>query len=647
MREERYFPYQISTKLGVGMFGEVCKVTRNNDSKSFAMKLMKGEMVRRNPRLVQMLNHEVTGMLGKYHPNIVSLYDAFKIKKDNFLIYELCESQSLKTRLKENGTWKEDLVLEMAKQMLCALQYIHGLGIIHRDIKPDNILMKSKEFKLADFGLCFRGGPHYDNDMIGSPAYLAPEILKSRYYSEKSDLYALGLSLFEMLYGKYPFDQKTESELMKKKFEFMPSKEYLPNCSKGMLDILRMMMHPIIEKRSTVDEMLKRLKVDTKETFKRMNSYQNEFFEEIAPEQELDGNYPPISGGQYGEVYDQQGYDYAGFADPNQYYQPQTDENVYPSQGNGQYYDVYPNVYGVNDNGGYEYAPTMDFNEGNRDGSNRDVLKDIPPAEQNIYNQHYQPPNPYEQTNNNIHLDYNYQQYTPYNQQYQPYVHNSINVDNKNIKNTNANAYKRCISRNRVTPPSFKLDQNKDTTRTNLEKDTKKVLMNRQSSMVTYPTSYVDSNTRRKPAASNNFVSGQTMNRNTSYKTINIFDIPSTTTSISIANQIASPSVHYQRQMTYPLSFTDHQNPFGEHNTIPKEFGDSRNMLLPKYFENVQSKEEAIVTDLDQEEADNILKEIAEVTDRYVPASDHQQYSQPYYYPNDNAYQDYNNYYQH
>lgn len=279
IREEQYFHYIVSSRLGVGSFGEVCKVKRLTDGKSFALKTLKDGIVKRNPRILQMLNHEVSGLLGKFHPHMVTMHDAFTIKGDFYLIYELCEPQSLKTRLKQGAIWSEEQVIDLAKSMVKILHFLHGFGILHRDIKPDNMLVKSNEYKLADFGLCYRGGSHYDNDLIGSPAYLAPEIFKKRFYSEKSDIYALGISLFELYIGKYPFDQKNEAALYKKKMEFVPNRETMPNATEQFITLLRMMCHPVENKRATIEELVIALDIQFDTTNAAIQNHISEFSE--------------------------------------------------------------------------------------------------------------------------------------------------------------------------------------------------------------------------------------------------------------------------------------------------------------------------------------------------------------------------------
>jgi serine/threonine protein kinase len=190
---------------------------------------------------------------------VVRFIDALKYRNDYYLFYEVCESESLKSRLKKNGPWDEDRILELAISMVNALVFLHDRKIVHRDIKPDNILIKDGYFKLADFGLCFKGGSHYDKDTIGSLAYVAPEILRMKYYSEKSDIYALGISLFEMANGRYPFDTKNERLLLKRKLDWTPTKSQLPGKSDFLVKLLQEMVEANHERRPTAKELLVKL----------------------------------------------------------------------------------------------------------------------------------------------------------------------------------------------------------------------------------------------------------------------------------------------------------------------------------------------------------------------------------------------------
>jgi serine/threonine protein kinase len=259
MKETNSFPYETVGKLGMGMFGEVSLVKHTQTGEQFAMKCIKEETIQRHPKMLLMIEHEIAGLKGVVHQNVVRFIDGFKFRNDYFLFYEVCESESLKSRLKNKGPWEEDRILELAISMVNALVFLHDRKIVHRDIKPDNILMKDGYFKLADFGLCFRGGPHYDKDTIGSLAYVAPEILRMKYYSEKSDIYALGIGLFEMANGRYPFDTKNERLLLKRKLEWYPTRSQLPGKSDFLVKLLTEMVEPNHEHRPTAKELLMKL----------------------------------------------------------------------------------------------------------------------------------------------------------------------------------------------------------------------------------------------------------------------------------------------------------------------------------------------------------------------------------------------------
>lgn len=293
MRQEIEFKYDVVASLGMGMFGEVSKVVRRADGKEFALKMLKQNMIQKSPRILHMLNHECSGLARKYHPHVVTLHDSFVIQSDNFMIYELCEPESLKTRLRSGGAWPDEQIIELARAMLLGLDYLHGLGIIHRDIKPDNILVRDGLLKLADFGLCYRGGEHYDNDLIGSPAYLAPEVFKSRFYSEKSDVYALGISLFEMCTGKFPFENRSEAALIKKKSEFIPSRELLVSQSDFVVKLLKKMCHPKFDQRSSVPELMQILQIDNSHLADAIKAGTQEF-DIVKPSQSMQSYQEPL-----------------------------------------------------------------------------------------------------------------------------------------------------------------------------------------------------------------------------------------------------------------------------------------------------------------------------------------------------------------
>ena len=103
------------------------------------------------------------------------------------------------------------------EQLLEAIKQTHKYNIIHRDIKPENILFNNGKIKLSDFGFCKKLKEHSDmaDSMVGSPMYMAPECLTGNLYNTKADIYSLGILLYEMIFGYYPYDGQTIPDLIK------------------------------------------------------------------------------------------------------------------------------------------------------------------------------------------------------------------------------------------------------------------------------------------------------------------------------------------------------------------------------------------------------------------------------------------------
>lgn len=170
--------------------------------------------------IVQNIKSEIAIMKTLTHPNIVKLYEEIYDEYNNiYLIMEYCKGGNLSEFL-NNKPLKEKYVLKFMKQIADATKYLYFHNIIHRDIKPHNILITSNDhIKLTDFGFAksFQSGEEKLNQTIcGSPIYMAPEIIKSNYYTIKTDLWSIGIILYEMIIGKKPFKARTHLELIHK-----------------------------------------------------------------------------------------------------------------------------------------------------------------------------------------------------------------------------------------------------------------------------------------------------------------------------------------------------------------------------------------------------------------------------------------------
>lgn len=165
------------------------------------------------------IDSEVKIMKQLNHQNIIKFYDSLYDKYGNvFIIMEYCENGTF-SKFLNNKSLKEKYALKFMAQIVNALEYLFNNNIIHRDLKPQNILMdKNNTLKLSDFGFAkiFDDEEKMTKTICGSPIYMAPEIIKYNSYSNKSDLWSLGVILYEIIIGKTPYKASTHLELINK-----------------------------------------------------------------------------------------------------------------------------------------------------------------------------------------------------------------------------------------------------------------------------------------------------------------------------------------------------------------------------------------------------------------------------------------------
>ncbi|MDO4908744.1 MAG: protein kinase [Corynebacterium sp.] len=146
---------------------------------------------------------EAHAMAALSHPNLIAIYDI----GDNYLILELSDGGTLRELLRERGPMPPQAALQVIKSVLRGLSVIHNAGMVHRDIKPENILInQNHEIKLADFGLIQRGGDRTSANVLGTVDYMSPEQVQGRRLGPASDIYSVGIVLFELLTGRVPFE---------------------------------------------------------------------------------------------------------------------------------------------------------------------------------------------------------------------------------------------------------------------------------------------------------------------------------------------------------------------------------------------------------------------------------------------------------
>ncbi|MBQ3356546.1 MAG: Stk1 family PASTA domain-containing Ser/Thr kinase [Oscillospiraceae bacterium] len=203
--------YEILEIIGTGGMAVVYRALDHRLNRAVAVKILKDEFSR-NEEFRRRFHAESQAVAMLSHPNIVSVYDVSHSENADYIVMELIEGISLKQYLEKKGNlnWRETLHFSM--QIAKALDHAHSRGIVHRDIKPHNIMiLKDGSIKVADFGIARIGSAKntLTREALGSVHYISPEQAKGSRVDNRSDLYSLGVVMYEMLTGRTPYDGET------------------------------------------------------------------------------------------------------------------------------------------------------------------------------------------------------------------------------------------------------------------------------------------------------------------------------------------------------------------------------------------------------------------------------------------------------
>ena len=211
--------YEISSKVSSGYYGTVSMACFKNDpSKFYAVKSISKTNL--SMKSLRNLICEIQILAKLDHPNIVKYYETYDDDKYFHLVMELCEGGELFQRIVSKKHLEEKDAAEILFKLTHAISHCHSRGIVHRDIKAENVLFETKskdknDVKIIDFGLARKKVDHTLHSIVGTPGYVAPEVLEGT-YGRKCDIWALGVLLYVMLYGKYPFDDDNTAILFEK-----------------------------------------------------------------------------------------------------------------------------------------------------------------------------------------------------------------------------------------------------------------------------------------------------------------------------------------------------------------------------------------------------------------------------------------------
>ncbi|MGN1383535.1 MAG: Stk1 family PASTA domain-containing Ser/Thr kinase [Eubacterium sp.] len=257
--------YELVEKIGEGGMAVVYKAKDRLLNRFVAVKILRPECTK-DAQFVDSFRAESQAAAGLQHPNIISVYDVGREGNIHFIVMELIEGKSLSEVIKEQAPMDYREVVRITKQVASALSVAHKHNIIHRDIKPHNIMMTTDGMaKLGDFGIAKAlsdSTMEETSKIIGSVHYISPEQARGAYVDERSDIYSLGIVMYEMLTGRVPFDgdSPVQVALMHINDDITPPSELVPGIPPQLEKVVMKATNKFQTNRyASADEMLKDL----------------------------------------------------------------------------------------------------------------------------------------------------------------------------------------------------------------------------------------------------------------------------------------------------------------------------------------------------------------------------------------------------
>jgi serine/threonine protein kinase len=208
--------YRLERRVAQGGMAEVWLATDTALSRQVAVKLLKPQLAA-DPVVAERFRREAIAVASVTHPNIVAVYDAVEDNGRQAVVMQYVQGKTLRQLLDEQGKLSPELTVHIGSALASALDAAHSAGLVHRDVKPGNVLVTPDgRVQLADFGIAKALGSGddltSDNVMMGTAKYLSPEQVRGRKLDGRADLYSLGLVLYECLAGRVPFLGETDAD---------------------------------------------------------------------------------------------------------------------------------------------------------------------------------------------------------------------------------------------------------------------------------------------------------------------------------------------------------------------------------------------------------------------------------------------------
>ncbi|XP_071940087.1 phosphoenolpyruvate carboxylase kinase 2-like [Coffea arabica] len=254
--------YRVSEELGKGRFGVVFKAYSSNSGEPFAVKSIDKRLIADDSVDRQCLYNEAKVMqLLSPNPHVLRIFHVYEDECFLHIVLELCNGSDLYQRIAARRVFSEAEAIVVMRPLMEAIAHCHHLGIVHRDIKPDNVLFNDwNELKLADFGSAeFIDDGQLISGVVGTPYYVAPEVVAGRHYDEKVDVWSAGVILYIMLAGFPPFYGDSAPEIFEAVLRAnvrFPTRVF-SSLSPEAKDLLRRMLSKDVIRRFSAEEVLR------------------------------------------------------------------------------------------------------------------------------------------------------------------------------------------------------------------------------------------------------------------------------------------------------------------------------------------------------------------------------------------------------
>ena len=230
--------YQKISQIGKGSFSVVFKALNNKTNEYVAIKVISVEFMN---NFSERLTDELNIIKKLDNENILKFKEIYKSKNNIYIISEICD-YSLSKIILDHLSEKE--IYDIFKQIINGMKYLYSKNILHRDIKPDNILIKNGIIKIADFGFAKEADKKNTlmETLCGSPLYMSPELIMNKSYDFKSDIWSLGIVLYQLMYKKHPFGNVKNIVNLLNNFNTVTKIQYDETYSKELIDLVSNML---------------------------------------------------------------------------------------------------------------------------------------------------------------------------------------------------------------------------------------------------------------------------------------------------------------------------------------------------------------------------------------------------------------------